>query len=90
MYLHAFLRLFLCCFAAPQRWRDVEDSVMTLLSAGSLPASDFMACVMILLPLHFEPASGLKDAEFFSWDVHGAGMFILQFPLFARSRALYA
>jgi hypothetical protein len=28
---------------------------MTLLSADNLPASDFMACVMILLPPNFGP-----------------------------------
>jgi len=63
---------------------------MTLLSADNLPASDFMACVMILLPPHFGPASDFKYAEFFSRDVHGAGVFILRFPLCARLCALYA
>jgi hypothetical protein len=65
-------------------------SVMTLLSADAQTAGDFMACVMILLPPHFGPASGYKYAEFFSRAVHGAGLFILQFPLCARLCALYA
>jgi hypothetical protein len=47
-------------------WRDVMASVMTLLSADNLPASDFMACVMILLPPKIGPASGFKYAEYFS------------------------
>jgi len=39
---------------------------MTLLSADALAASDFMACVMILLPLNIGPASGFKYCEYFS------------------------
>jgi hypothetical protein len=57
---------------------------MTLLSADNLPASNFMACVMILLPPHFRPANDFKYAEFFSRDVHSAGVFILQFLVCAR------
>jgi hypothetical protein len=58
-------------------------SVMTLLSADLLQASDFMACVMILLPPHFGPASDFKCAALFAKDVHGAGLFILRFQMCA-------
>jgi len=57
---------------------------MTLLSADAQAADDFMACVMILLPPRFGPTSGFKYAELFSRAVHGAEVFILQFPIFAR------
>jgi hypothetical protein len=43
-----------------------------------------MACVMILLPPNSRSASDFKYTEFFYRDVHGAGVFILQFPLCAR------
>jgi len=57
---------------------------MTLLSADAPTAADFMACVMILLPPNSRSASDFKYTEFFYRDVHGAGVFILQFPLCAR------
>ena len=57
--------LFPLRFEAPQRWRDVEASVMTLLSADAQAADDFIACVMILLPPHFGPASGFKYTDAF-------------------------
>ncbi|MGF0336827.1 hypothetical protein [Ectopseudomonas toyotomiensis] len=65
MCLHAFLRLFLCGFEAPQRWRGVGVSVMTLLSADAQTRQRLHGLGNDMAHTDFLPASGFKYTEFF-------------------------
>jgi len=65
MCLHAFLRLFLCGFEAPQRWRDVKAGVMTLLSADAQTRQRLHGLGDDMAHTDFWPASGFKYTDAF-------------------------